>query len=102
MEDGEREGDNFFFRYFLVMALVKRGCMSTYENEHPEEGADDQTANLGGADMSHTSDDGEKKHPLEARCDPFNQIGDHYAPGGVITLLALVVLAFITLHWGGC
>lgn len=75
--------------------------MSTYENEHPKEGADDQTANLGGADMSHTSDDREKKHPLEARCDPFNQIGDHYAPGGVITLLALVVLAFITLHLGG-
>lgn len=75
--------------------------MNTHANMHPDEGADDQAAKLSGADMSHVSDDRKKKHPLEARCDILNQIGDHYVPGGVITLLALVVLAFITLHWGG-
>lgn len=75
--------------------------MSTYENEHPKEDAEDQAANLGAADITNSSDDGEKKHPLEARCDPLNQIGDQRVPGGAVPLLALVVLAFITLHRSG-
>lgn len=101
MEDGEREGGNFFFRYLLISSPITGGRMSTYENEHPEKGADDHAASLGGADMSHVSDDGEKKHPLDARCDLLNQIGDQYGPGGAIPLLVLVVLGFITMHWAG-
>lgn len=75
--------------------------MSTYENEHPKEGADEQAANLGAADITNSSDDGEKKHPLETRCDLLNQIGDQYGPWGAIPLLVLVVLGLITLHWVG-
>lgn len=75
--------------------------MSAYENEHPKEGAEDQATNLGAADITNVNDDGEKKHPLEAGCDLLNQIGDQRVPGGAIPLLALVVLAFITLHRSG-
>lgn len=56
--------------------------MSAYENEHPKEGAEDQATNLGAADITNLNDDGEKKHPLEARCDILNQIGDQRVPGG--------------------
>lgn len=75
--------------------------MNNHANEHPKKGEDSQAAKIGGADMSHVSDTGEKKRPLETRCDPLNQTGGNRVPEGAITLLAIVALTFITLHMAG-
>lgn len=76
--------------------------MSKHDNRHPKKGAIRRAAKSGGANTTDSNERGKKKHPIDIECDLPNQLGNTPpTPMCMVTMLVLVVLAFIALHqWG--